>query len=421
MRILVVGSSAKEHAIIWKLFQGETAEEVFCAPGNLGTAELAQNVDIRPYEIKKLVDFAKENQIDLTIASSKVALDSGIVDIFQKEGLTVFGPLKNSLKPIMSRSFAKKFFYKYKIPTPKFAVFEKEGQAIEYVRGAKFPLLIKLDTSTPDINTFYATTFTQAKNYIERVFVSQNKKVIIEEEKEGKEVVLPIITDGYNVIPLPSCILYRRMLENDGGSITNGIGAYATAPIDTEMESIIANTIVFPTLDGLMADKINFYGILTFKMKLYPNGKFELVEIDSDMGNIETQTILPLIKEDLAKIYYSCAAGTLNDDFQSIEFEEISSASVMLTQSPYPADFEKGNIIEIEEGLEDDDLLIFFNKVAQNRYFEKTVNGGQVLSLTATGATLTKALEKLYDSVKYVNFEGKKYRKDIGQSNFIRK
>ena len=422
MRILVVGSSAKEHAIVWKLFQGETVEEVFCAPGNLGTQKLATNIDIRPYEIKKLLDFAKENQIELTIASSKIALDAGIVELFQKEGLVIFGPSKNAMRTVMSRSFAKKFFHKYKIPTPKFGVFEKEGQAIEYARGAKFPVLIKLDTPTPDINSFYAETFPQAKNYIERVFATLNKRVIIEEYKEGKEIVLPVLTDGYNAIPLPSCVLYRRILEGDGGAITNGIGAYATAPVDTEMESIIANTIVFPALDGLATDKMPFYGILTFKMKLYTNGQIELTELDSDIGNIETQTILPLIKEDMARVYYYCAIGTLNEEYQSIEFENISAASIMLTQGPYPADFEKGNAIEIEDGMEeDDDLLIFYNKVTQNRYLEKTVDGGQVLSLTALGSTLSSSVEKLYDAANAINFDGKKYRHDIGQSKFIRK
>lgn len=421
MRILVVGSSAKEHAIIWKLFQGETVEEVFCAPGNFGTEKLATNVDIRPYEIKKLVQFAKENQIDLTVASSKIALDSGIVESFQKEGLVIFGPSKSAMRPIMSRSFAKKFFHKYKISTPKFGVFEKEGQAIEYARGSKFPVLIKLDTPTPDINTFYAETFPQAKNYIERTFASLNKRVIIEEFKEGKEIVLPILTDGYNAIPLPSCVLYRRLLEGNGGAITNGIGAYATAPIDSDMESLIANTIVFPTLDGLTADKMPFYGILTFRMKLYPNGMLELVELDSDIGNIETQTILPLIKEDMTRIYYSCAIGALGDEYQNIEIEEVSSASIMLTQNPYPAEFEKGNVIEIEEGLEDDEVLIFYNKVLQNQYFEKIVDGGQVLSLTTTGATLSLAADKLYSAAEGVKFEGKRLRRDIGQSNFIRK
>ena len=422
MRILVVGSSAKEHAIIWKLFQGETVEEVFCAPGNFGTEKIATNVDIRPYDVKKLIQFAKENQIDLTIASSKIALDADIVESFQREGLTIFGPSKNAMRTVMTRSFAKKFFHKYKIPTPKFGVFEKEGQAIDYARGAKFPLLIKLDTPTPDINTFYAETFPQAKNYIERAFANLNKRVIIEEFREGKEIVLPIITDGYNAIPLPSCVLFRRVLEGDGGAYTNGIGAYATAPIDSEMESFIANTIAFPTLDGLVADKMPFFGILTFRMKLYPNGNIELIEIDSDLGNIETQTILPLVKADLARVYYSCAIGALGDEYQSIEFEESSTASIMLTQSPYPADFEKGNVITVEDGLEDEeDILLFYNKVRQNEYFEKLVDGGQILSLTAIGSTLSLALDKLYDAANDVNFEGKRFRRDIGQSSLIRK
>jgi phosphoribosylamine--glycine ligase len=419
MRILVVGSSAKEHAIIWKLFQGETVEEVFCAPGNIGTSELATNVDIRPYEVQKLVKFAKENQINLTIASSKVALDSGIVDVFQRENLVIFGPNKNAMRPIMNRSFSKKFFHKYKIPTPKFGVFEKEGQAIDYARGSKFPILIKLDTSTPDINTFEAQTFTQAKAYIERVFANLNKKVIIEEKKDAKEITLPILTDGYNAIPLPSCVLHRRMLEGEGGTYTNGIGAYATAPIDAELESIIANTIVFPTLDGLSADKIPFFGILTFRMNLLSNGMIEVVELDSEIGNIETQTILPLIKEDMARVYYSCAIGALGDDYQSIEFENTASASAMLTQSPYPAEFQKGNVIEIEDEEFGDDMLLFINKVRKNEYFEKVVDGGQVMSITAIGSTLSLALDKLYTACDFVQFEGKNYRQDIGNRNLI--
>lgn len=418
MRILVVGSSAKEHAIIWKLFQGESVEEVFCAPGNIGTEEFATNIDIRPYEVQKLLAFAKENQITLTIASSKVALDAGIVDIFQKEGLLIFGPTKNAMRPIMNRSFSKKFFHKYKIPTPKFGVFEKESQAVEYARSAKYPLLLKLDTSTPDVNTFKAETFTQAKGYIERIFANLNKKVILEEFKEGKEITLPVLTDGYNAMPLPSCVLYKTMLEGNGGTYTNGIGAYATAPIDSEMESIIANTIVFPTIDGLAADKMPYVGVLTFRLNLLKNGEILVTELDSEIGNIETQTVMPLIKEDLARVYYSCAIGALGDDYQHIEFEEAACASIMMTQAPYPAEFEKGNVIEIEEDL-DEDLLVFYNKVKKNKYFEKIVDGGQVLSLSATGLTLSLAVQKLYSACDCVQFEGKKYRKDIGETNLI--
>ncbi|MDD3419946.1 MAG: phosphoribosylamine--glycine ligase [Candidatus Gastranaerophilales bacterium] len=418
MRILVVGSSAKEHAIIWKLFQGESVEEVFCAPGNIGTEELATNIDIRPYEIQKLLSFAKENQITLTIASSKVALDAGIVDAFQKEGLVIFGPTKNAMRPIMNRSFSKKFFHKYKIPTPKFGVFEKESQAVDYARSAKYPLLLKLDTSTPDINTFKAETFTQAKSYIERIFANLNKKVIIEEFKDGKEITLPVLTDGYNAVPLPSCVLYKKMLEGNGGTYTNGIGAYAMAPVDSEMESIIANTIVFPTIDGLSTDKMPYVGVLTFRMNLLKNGEILVTELDSEIGNIETQTVMPLIKEDLARVYYSCAIGALGDDYQHIEFEEAACASVMIMQAPYPAEFEKGNVIEIDEEL-DENLLIFYNKVKKNKYFEKIVDGGQVLSLSATGLTLSLAVQKLYSACDCIQFEGKKYRKDIGETNLI--
>lgn len=418
MRILVIGSSAKEHAIIWKLYQGDTVKEVFCAPGNFGISKLATNVDIRPYEVKKLIDFVKANAIDLTIASSKIALDSNIVEAFHRENLVIFGPTKNAIRPIMNRSFAKKFFHKCKISTPRFCVFEKEGQAVDYARNEKYPLLIKLDTPTPDINVFHAETFTQAKAYIERVFANLNKRIIIEEFVQGKEIVLPIITDGYNAIPLPSCVLYRRILEGDGGTYTNGIGAYATAPIDSELENLIANTIVFPTIDGLANDKMPYFGILTFRMKLDSKGNIGLIELDSDLGNIETQTILPLIKEDMAKVYHSCAVGTLGTDYRSIEFENQSSASIMFCQSPYPAEFQKGNVIEIEDEI-DEDLLIFYNKVKENNYFEKVVDGGQVLSLTATASTLSLALDKMYTAVDYIQFEGKKFRRDVGKYGLV--
>lgn len=418
MRILVVGSTAKEHAIIWKLYQGEIVEEVFCAPGNFGTHQLAESVDIRPYEVNKLAEFAKENNITLTIATDKIALDSGIVNTFNKQNLNIFGPEKNAMRPIMQRSFAKKFFHKHKIPTAKFSVFDKEGQAIDYARESKFPILIKLNSATPEINTFYCETFKQAKNAIERAFANLNKRIIIEEYKEGKEISFPILTDGYNAVPMPTAVTYKTLLEGNGGSYTNGIGAYASADFSMKQEDFIAQNIVFPVLDGLNADNMSFSGILNFRLKLLNNGDIQLLELDSDFNGVEAQTILPIIDEDMAKVFYSTAIGALEDEYQSLKTTNEYCTSLMFYQAPYPGELTKGNVIEIEEEI-DDDLLIFYNKVKQNKYFEKLVDGAFVLSLSTTGSSLSMASDKLYTAVDYINFEGKRFRKDVAQVNLI--
>lgn len=418
MRILVVGSTAKEHAIIWKLYQGEVVEEVFCAPGNFGTEKLADSVDIRPYEVNKLAAFAKENKIDLTIATDKVALDAGIVNTFHKQSLTIFGPEKNSMRPIMQKSFAKKFFHKHKIPTTKFSVFDKEGQAIDFARSSKYPLLIKLNSPTPEINTFYCETFTQAKNTIEKAFANLNRRIIIEEYKEGKEISFPILTDGYNAVPMPAAVTYKPLLEGNGGPWTNGVGAYASADFTMEQEDFIAQNIVFPILDSLNADNMSYTGILNFRLKLLNNGDIQLLELDSDFNGVEAQTILPLIDEDMARVFYSAAIGALEDDYQNLKTTNEYCTSLMFVQSPYPGEFTKGNIIEVEEEI-DDDLLVFYNKVKQNVYFEKLVDGAFVLSLSTTASSLSLATDKLYTAVDYIQFEGRKFRRDIAQVNLI--
>lgn len=417
MKILVIGKDAKEHAICMKLSQSEIAKEIFCIPGNIGTQEFATNVDIFENEIEKIVDFSIQNQIDFVIVSSKKALTLGLVDALQRYGIVVFGPNKNVMGIISSRSYQKKLFAKNKIFTPRFCVFEKETAAIDYARNAKYPILIKLDSDTSDINTYLAHTFTQAKKYIEYSFSDLNKKIIIEEALNAKEIVIPVLVDGAAALPLSATRLFRHTADGDGGAITTGMGAYAT-PIDKELEIYIADNIVFPFLDGLLINKTPYFGMLAFHLNILSDGRVFLEEVNSDLGNIMTQTVLSLLKEDFAKLCYDCATGCMGDLYQSIAQEPfLTSASLMLIKKPYPKEFEKGSIITIEENL-DDDLQIFYNRVIKNIYFEKITDGGQVLSLTSIGATLTSAINKLYENIDYINFDGKNYRKDLGKNLF---
>lgn len=417
MKILVIGKDAKEHAICWKLTQSELPTEIFCLPGNIGTEKLGTNVPILEDEIDKIVEFSIENQIDLAIVSSKKALSKGVVDALQRARIVTFGPNKNVMAIINSRSQQKKLFSKNKIFTPRFCALEKETTAIDYARNSNYPILIKLDSDNADINTHLACTFPQAKKHIEYAFSDLNKKVIIEDFIQAKEIVLPVLIDGGAVLPLPAVRLFRHLADGDGGAITTGMASYAT-PIDKEIEAYIADNIVFPFLDALSMQKTPYFGLLAFHLKFLDDDTIFLEEVNSDLGNIMTQTILPLIKEDFAKLCYDCATGSMGDIYQNIQQEPfLTTTSLMLTKKPYPKDFEKGAVITIQEDLPED-VLIFYNRAIKNIYFETITDGGQILTMTAIGATLTSSINKLYENITSIDFEGKNYRKDIGKNFF---
>lgn len=419
MKVLIIGSSGVEHAIAKKISDDKTAEMIFVTPGNPGIEKVANCIDITESQIDDLVEFAKENMIDFTIATSKTALEAGIVNHFREEGLMIFGPDIEAQNITSKRSYAKKIAYKYKVPMSKFGVFEKENAALDFLKTAKFPVALKLESQLPSVNTYICETPKEVRELIEPIFENGNKKIILEEYSQGKDITLSIVTDGYNALPLPASVSYLDVLDCGGGQITNGVGAYAPAtPISYDMEGYIASNIVFPIIDALNNEKTPYTGILTFRLKLCNNGNIFLQDIDSTFANPDAQTILPLLQEDLLRIFYSAAIGALGDEYESFVTSDDYAATVMLLSGAWPFEFKKDFPIEIEEET-DDDLLVFHNQTARNSYFEPITKGGRPISLTAIGSTLNIAREKLYSAIDFINFENKRYRKDIAQNKII--
>lgn len=419
MRVLIIGSSGVEHAIANKLAADNSAEMIFVTPGNPGIEKVANCINIPESQINELLEFAMENMIDFTIATSKTALEDGIVDKFRANNLLIFGPDLNSQKITSQRSYAKKLCYKYKVPITKFGVFEKEAAAVEFLKTVKYPVAIKLDSQNSAVNTYICETPVFAQQMIEPILSNDNKKVIIEEYIEGKDITLSVITDGYNAVPLPACVSYFHAQDCGGGPITKGTGAYAPASaISYETEGFIAGNIVFPIIDALNNEKTPYSGILTFRMKLTPQGQIFLTDIDSVLGNPEAQTILPLLEEDLLRIFYSTAIGALGDDYESFITNDKFSATAMLLSGAYPFDFKQNFPIEIEPEL-DEDIIVCQNQTIRNKYYETVTKGGRPVSVTALGSTLNIAREKLYSAIECINFENKRYRKDIAQNKVI--
>ena len=418
MIVLVVGSGAREHAIIRKLTQSKRVSKIYCAPGNPGIEELAECIDIRSDNINQLCEFALSNKIDLTVVVPERPCTLGIADLFKQNNLLIFAPDKEAVKISNSKSFAKNFMHRYKIPTPKFGVFDKESAAIEYVKKAsKYPLVIKYDYHTNAQSSFLCETPIKAIKVIEECFSNLAKSIIIETYVHGRELSFPVITDGYNAVPLVSSVVYKRPLEGDGGANTPGVGAYAPCPlVDAHLEEKIAAKVIFPALDGLSTAGNPYCGILNVDIIMDEHNKLQVIEFNSNLGDPEAQTILPLLDEDLFEIMYSTAIGALGDDYENFRINEDKTTTVVLLSGNYPLNPKKGSVIDGLDNIDDDDLYVFQGETQKNKYGELVTNGGRVLSVTAKAATLNRAHQRVYEAIDLINFDGMRYRKDIAKS-----
>ncbi len=417
MKVLVIGSEAKDHALVWKLVQSERVSKVYCAPGNPGIAEIVDCIDIRPDNIEKLYEFAKEQNIDLTVVGSEGPLRLGICDLFNHNGLAIFGPDKNAIKLCSSKSFAKKFMYKNKIPTPKYGIFDKENAALDYIRKSSYPLVIKHDSHASTESVFICETFEKAKRVVERCFSSLIKCIVIENFIVGKELSFSVITDGYNALPLPASVSYKREFEGNGGCVTKGLGAYAPSEIvDYVIEEKVAKNIVFRALDALNNAKMSYSGILCVDMIIDEKNNLHVIDFNSNLTDPEAQTVLPLVDDDLAHVMYSTAICALEDDYEQLVINDDFSVTVCLYSSnPSLSIKEQEQIIGLDEAIIDDDIFVFQGQTRKNVYGEILVNGKKPLSITAIGSTLSRARDKAYEAVKLIEFKRKRYRKDIAK------
>ena len=419
MKILIVGSGAKEYSIAKLVSQYDNTELVFVAPGNDAIAEFANCIDIKADDIENLVEFAKVNEIDMTIAASEKSIENGIADKFNEAGLMIFAPTSEAAKITNSKSIAKKFMYKVKIPTPKFGIFDRENMAIDYARKSQYPLVIKTDNHQHGENVFVCDNFKIAKRIIEDLFDNAQKKVIIEDYVAGQEFSYYIVSDGYNAMPLNSVVPYKSVLEGNGGAMTSGLGAYAPFyMIDSKLESKIFKEIVYPALDELSKGRNQYVGILGIDIILDRSGNLNVIEFNSFLKEPDAQCVLALLDDNLTNIMNATVIGSLVDDYREIASKPFFSTSLVLSSGNYPSEGTYGEVITGLEEIEDHCDVAYFNTVKDSNGNILTT-GGRTLVLTTEASTLEKSAQKLYECVELVGFESMKYRKDIGKTIII--
>jgi len=423
MKILVIGSGGREHAIVWKLSQSSRVDRIFCAPGNGGIKGIAEVVDIKSDDIKGLLKFSKENKIDITVVGPEQPLVDGIVDVFIENGLKIFGPTKDLARLEGSKIFAKEIMKRYHVPTADFRVFGDVNNAKRYLRQRGVPIVIKADGLCAGKGVRVVNRFEEGDSAIEdallrRVFGSSGERIIIEECLLGEEASVLVFSDGTNIVPLPSAQDHKRVFDGDMGPNTGGMGAYSPAPVaPDEILWDIVEKIFMPVIDGLRKEGRPYKGILYGGLMFTENGPMVL-EYNVRFGDPETQAILPRLKTDLVDIIEACIDGCL--DRIRPEWDKRHCLSVVLASKGYPGDYEKGKeIYGLKEINLIKDVLVFHAGTIykDGRFF---TNGGRVLAVTGIGDDIISARDIAYQALEKIYFEGMHYRKDIGKKALCR-
>jgi phosphoribosylamine---glycine ligase len=416
MKILVVGKGGREHAICWKLSRSKGVKKIFAAPGNAGIGTIAECVNIAFDDLKGLGDFAQNQGIDLTVVGPELPLTLGIVDEFENRGLKIFGPSQNASAIEGSKAFAKEFMQKYHIPTASFKIFSEHFDALDFVKGAGYPLVIKADGLAAGKGAFICNNVEEAcgtveKVMVQKVFGSAGLKLVVEEFLQGEEVTVMAFTDGKNVVPMLSSQDHKRIFDGDKGPNTGGMGAYApTSIIDSKVMSIVKDEILEPTIAGLASEGRTFKGVLYVGLMLTARG-VKVLEYNCRFGDPETQAVLPLLDSDLAEIFINITEGYLHID--EIKWADKSACSVVISSGGYPENYQIGKVIKGLNQITPDDGIVFHagTKLAGNDF---VTNGGRVLSVTGFGNSIKEATKSAYRCIDKINFDQMYYRKDIG-------
>ncbi|MBI3021914.1 MAG: phosphoribosylamine--glycine ligase, partial [Candidatus Omnitrophica bacterium] len=362
MRVLVVGSGGREHALIWKLSRSPEVTKLFCAPGNGGIGELADLIDVGAEDVEGLAEFAENKDIDLTVVGQEAALAKGIVDLFEKRGLRIFGPTKAAARLESSKAFAKNLMKKYHIPTSQFAVFDDPQAARAYVRQLGVPIVVKADGLCGGKGTIVAQTLSEALGAIDllmedRIFKQAGERIVVEERLVGEEVSIIVVTDGVTALPLLPAQDHKRLHDGDKGPNTGGMGAYAPAPlIDAPLAKQIMEQVITPTIRAMASEGLHFKGVLYAGLMMTSDGP-KVLEYNVRFGDPEIQAILPLLKSDLVPILDDTVEGRLSTT--SCEWEPGSCACVVIASNGYPGDFQIGKEIRGLESFQNRrDLLV---------------------------------------------------------------
>lgn len=420
MKILIVGSGAKEYSLAKLVSSYEDTELVFVAPGNQAISDFANCIDIKADDIEGLVDFARINNIDLTVACSEKSIFAGIADKFNEAGLMIFAPVTEAARITSSKAAAKKFMYKTKIPTPRFGIFDRENMAIDFARkSSKYPIVVKTDAHQHGENVYICDTFVIAKRIISDLFDAQNKKVIIEDYIQGQEFSYYVVSDGYNAMPIGAVVPYKYVLEGNGGAVTSGLGAYAPFyMVDRVLEAKIFKDVIYPALDELGKNGNQYVGILGADMILDRSGNINVIEFNPFFKEPDAQCIFELLDTNIMHVMRDTVTGSLVDEFNEIPMQPGFSASVVLNAGNYPGEGKFGSVITGLEEASENAEISHFNTLKDDADNFITA-GGRTLVITSAASTLEKAANRVYESINDISFEGKKYRKDIGKTVFL--
>ncbi|MBR3770387.1 MAG: phosphoribosylamine--glycine ligase [Lachnospiraceae bacterium] len=420
MKVLIVGSGGREHAIATAVAKSPRVDKIYCAPGNAGIAALAECVAIGAMEFDKLVAFAKENAIDFTIIGMDDPLVGGVVDAFEAEGLKVFGPRKNAAILEGSKAFSKDLMKKYNIPTAAYENFTDPAEALAYLETAKFPIVLKADGLALGKGVLICNTLEEAKDGVKEImedkkFGSAGNTMVIEEFMTGREVSVLSFVDGKSIQIMSSAQDHKRAKDGDQGLNTGGMGTFSPSPFyTTEVDEFCKKYIYQATVDAMAAEGREFKGVIFFGLMLTPEGP-KVLEYNARFGDPEAQVVLPRMKNDIIDVMEACVDGTL--DQIDLQFEDNAAVCVILASDGYPVAYDKGFVIEGMEAFEGkDDYFCFHAGTKFNEEGVIVTNGGRVLGITAKGSDLKEARAKAYEATEWVAFDNKYMRHDIGKA-----
>ena len=419
MKVLIVGSGGREHAIAWSVAKSPKVDKIYCAPGNAGIAEFAECVNIKAMEFDKLVAFAKENAIDLTIIGMDDPLVGGVVDAFESEGLRVFGPRKNAAIIEGSKAFSKDLMKKYKIPTAAYENFTDPDEAIKYLETAKMPIVLKADGLALGKGVLICNTLEEAKEgvktlMLDKQFGDAGNEIVIEEFMTGREVSVLAFCDGKTIKCMTSAQDHKRAKDGDQGLNTGGMGTFSPSPFyNDEVEAFCEKYVYQSTIDAMASEGRPFTGILFTGLMITEDGP-KVLEYNARFGDPEAQVVLPRMKNDIIDVMEACIDGKLSD--VELEFEDNAAVCVVLASDGYPEKYDKGFEIKGLDTFKDKDGYYVFHAGTKFDGDKIVTNGGRVLGVLAKGENLKAARANAYKATEWIDFANKYKRNDIGKA-----
>ncbi len=415
MKVLVIGSGGREHAICWGIKKNKRIKELYCAPGNGGISDIAHIVDIKSDNLQELLNFALAKDIDLTIVGPEQPLSLGIVDLFKKNELLIFGPDKNSSQLESSKEYSKNFMKRNNIPTANFETFTEFEKAHKYIKKSKFPIVLKADGLAAGKGVRVCYDYKEADEFLtflmkDKIFAKSGEKVVIESFLEGEEASFFVFTDGHTILPLDSSQDHKRLLDQDRGPNTGGMGAYSPAPvIDDETRANIMNEVVIPVFNGFKKDKINYTGILYIGLMI-KDKKPSVVEFNCRFGDPEAQPLLYRMDSDIFDLFYKTSTKQLSN--YVLEWKNCYSVTVVLASLGYPDKASNGLISNLSNFKEKGVYIFHAGTTLKDDNF--IVSGGRVLGVTSESQTLKGAIDLAYEAISKIDTSSLAYRKDIG-------